>query len=116
MQPARECDLHFERLRELLARFRAQERSLLSALELSQALLEHWQREASYRRTAGVDDAEMQRRLCIGLREECDALEIELAHVRMAILGVAEELALHGPRVGAMTVVVEHGGTWLLPA
>lgn len=110
---APERDTHGARLRELLSRFRAQERSLLSALELAQAMLEHWQRETSYLRVAEVDDAEPQRLLCLGLRQECDTLEIELAHVRMAVLGVGEELALHEQTASAR---VEPAGTWLLPA
>lgn len=117
MLRAPERDAHGGRLRELLGRFRAQERSLLSALELSQALLEHWQRETSYRRVAEVDDAEPQRRLCLGLRQECDTLEIELAHVRMAILGVGEELALHEQAAKLQPRPrPEPAGTWLLPA
>lgn len=115
MLRAPERDTHDGRLRELLTRFRAQERSLLSALELAQALLEHWQRETSYRRVAQVDDGEPQRRLCIGLREECDTLEIELAHARMAILGVGEELALHEQATGPQRPLAA-AGTWLLPA
>jgi hypothetical protein len=100
---------HGRRLRELLARFRAQEASLRSALDLAQTLADHWHGEASRARLAGGDASDAIR-LGDGLRLEVDALSLELAHVRMAVLGVGDELAR---QVAAPMPTV---GTWLLPA
>lgn len=107
MPPAPD-DEHARRLRELLARFRAQEASLRSALDLAQAMADHWAREVSRARLAG-DEASAAAPLVDGLRGEVDALSIELAHVRMAVLGVGEELATR-------SLPGEVRGTWLLPA
>jgi hypothetical protein len=92
-----ERDPHGHRLHDLLARFRGHEVALTGALEDTQDRLEQTHREASRARChgAGADCALL---LGIELQRECDALAVELVHVRMAIAGTSEELRDHDER------------------
>jgi uncharacterized protein involved in exopolysaccharide biosynthesis len=88
-------DPHGYRLRDLLSRFREQELALGAQLRLHQEVLESVQRAAARH---SVDLKEVQRPLlqrCNDLQIECDCLATELVHVRMAVVGAAEELAEH---------------------
>ncbi|MBL8755291.1 MAG: hypothetical protein JNK15_18470 [Planctomycetes bacterium] len=88
-------DPHGHRLHDLLSRFREQELVLGENLRRHQAELESVQHAAARHR---VDLSDVQRPLlqrCTELQLECDALATELVHVRMAVAGVAEELAEH---------------------
>ncbi len=84
---------HAERLHQLLQRFRTEERSLQAVLADLQAELEHCLGETAFLRCIDPHRSEVLVRRCIELQAECDQLAIELAHVRLAILGVGEELA-----------------------
>lgn len=64
-----------------------------------QCSLEHWHREANFLRTFSPGEAETMLRRCADLQAECDAIAIELVHVRMAVAGTAEELADHEGRL-----------------
>lgn len=94
MLPAPDHHRHGARLRDLLHRYRAQEQVLRELLDLQQTELER-------------ADAERCRDLIepagpalghpgdTALLTACEELQTELLHVRMAVLGTAEELALH---------------------
>ena len=96
-----ERDVHAHRLRDLLGRFRAQEHALSAVLRDLQAELERLHREASYVQLGAPDDAPALLRRCSELQTECDALAIELVHVRMAVAGTGEELAERDRAAGA---------------
>jgi hypothetical protein len=89
---------HAVRLRGLLQRFRVQEITMTATLQDLQGELERWHREAAFVRVAGGSPAATVLERCAGLQAECDQLAIELVHVRLAISGVAEELAEHESR------------------
>ena len=84
---------HVERLHQLLQRFRTEEQSLESVLTDLQTELEHRLGETAFLRCIEPHRVDSLVRRCIELQAECDQLAIELAHVRLAILGVGEELA-----------------------
>ena len=100
-----ERDLHGQRLRDLLSRFRTQELSLAAALPDLQEAAEHTHRETSFRQLADAADARALLARCVELQTECDLLAIELVHVRMAVAGVLEELADHDERRFQATMV-----------
>ena len=79
-------------LRRLLARFHAQELSMIAALDSLQAELETWHRESSMLQRRGEGVVFMVQR-CTDLQAECDQIAVDLTHVRMAIAGLDEELA-----------------------
>jgi hypothetical protein len=81
-------------LRRLLTRFRAQELSMIAALDSLQAELEMWHRESSLLQRRGDGVVFMVQR-CTDLQAECDQIAVDLTHVRMAIAGGSEELAEH---------------------
>lgn len=81
-------------LRRLLARFRAQELSMIAALDCLQAELEAWHRESSVLQRRGDGVVFMVQR-CTDLQAECNHIAVDLTHVRMAIAGVSEEIAEH---------------------
>lgn len=81
-----------DRLRLLLQRYRTEARSLATTLAELQSELEHWQRETAIRQLAGHGDAELTKLRCQALQAECDDVGIELAHVRLAIDGITDEL------------------------
>ena len=81
-------------LRRLLARFRAQELSMIAVLDSLQAELETWHRESPARQRRGDGVVFMVQR-CTDLQAECDEIAVELTHVRMAIAGASEEIAEH---------------------
>jgi hypothetical protein len=83
---------HTVRLHDLLLRFRAQEASTTRVLHELQACLEELHRQASYDRIGEGRSAEATLQRCRELQLECDALATELVHVRMAVLGVGEEI------------------------
>ncbi|MBL8748066.1 MAG: hypothetical protein JNK78_02830 [Planctomycetes bacterium] len=99
MLRALEIEPHDARLRALLQRFRAEEQGMNEALHELQSSLEHWHREANFLRTISPGEAEAMLRRCTDLQAECDAIAIELVHVRMAVAGTAEELAEHEGRL-----------------
>jgi HPt (histidine-containing phosphotransfer) domain-containing protein len=84
-----------ERLRHLLQRYRAEALSLSVDLAEQQAELEYWQRETAIRQIAGNGGTEALSRTCHELQAECDDLGLELAHVRLAIDGITDELQAH---------------------
>jgi hypothetical protein len=90
-------DVHAHRLRDLLARFRAHELSLDAELQALQAVLELTHREASNARCQGAC-AERALTCSTELQQECDAVAVELVHVRMAVAGTCEELREHDER------------------
>jgi hypothetical protein len=98
--------VHATRLRRLIDMFRRQEAEMRDLLLSLQAELEHWHREAAFRRldSAAVDTGLLDR--CSDLQQHCDALATELVHVRLAILGAGEELA---DEEGRMTNAGRHG-------
>ena len=95
---------HVERLHQLLQRFRTEELSLQAVLTDLQAELEHCLGETTFLRCIDPHRGESLVRQCVELQAECDQLAIELAHVRLAILGVGEELA-NGDRPRAIDSV-----------
>ena len=108
MLRALDPDHHAERIRELMTRFRHQERWMTRALQDLQARLERHHREASYHRIGASPAADPLLHRCTELQAESDELATELVHVRMAIAGAGEELAdlegrapLLGQRLGA---------------
>lgn len=88
-------DPHGSRLRELLQRFCAQEVGMQQALAAIAADLERWHHETSRTRLVGTEDGGPLLDRCRELQTEHDALAIELVHVRLAVIGTAEELAEH---------------------
>jgi hypothetical protein len=88
-------DVHAQRLRELLVRFRAQEQGMGAVLLDLQVELERQHREACYVQLDSPDAARCLLSRCSELQAECDLLAIELVHVRMAVAGTSEELAEH---------------------
>jgi len=99
-----ERDLHGQRLRDLLSRFRDQELCLGATLHQFQVELDAAQRAAAHDRMEATTVARQQLRLCSDLQLACDQLAMDLVHVRMAIAGAREELEEHdrlrfvGPR------------------
>ncbi len=93
-----ERDPHGHRLRDLLARFHAQELLLAGALHDAQAELERDHRAASFERCPGTDGDHAMIAHAIALQRECDVLATELVHVRMAIAGTCEEVREHDDR------------------
>ena len=92
---------HLNRLRDLMSRFRNQERWITTALQDLQSLLELRHRESSYRRIEADPHgkADALARECAELQREYDELATELVHVRMAISGANEELSDYSSRV-----------------
>lgn len=98
MPPVRELDPraeHTRRLSALLQRFRDEERELAASLADLQAEVEHWQRETAIARAVGARNADLLAGQVADLQELCDLTADELAHVRLALQGAAEELAAH---------------------
>ena len=94
MWKAPEASARATDLRRLLESFRAQELSMIAALDCLHAELEAWHRESSLLQRRGDGVVFMVQR-CTDLQSECDQIAVELTHVRMAIAGVREELAEH---------------------
>lgn len=93
-----ERDLHGQRLRDLLSRFRDHELCLGATLHDFQAELDAAQRAAARDRMEAATVARQQLRLCSDLQLACDQLAMDLVHVRMAIAGAREELEEHDRR------------------
>lgn len=93
MPPVLELVDHRGRLRALLHRYRTQEEMLRQLLEARQERLE----EADRERTRELFEPTRSTPLAAdaALHSEVEDLATELLHVRMAVLGTAEELALH---------------------
>ena len=87
-------DVHGTRLRGLLLRYRAQEATLRAILDDLEDRLEHEHRAATDLQLAVATD-ELTLPRCRALQLQCDELATELVHVRMAVHGTAEELAIH---------------------
>jgi hypothetical protein len=92
MRPALDRDDPQTRLRLLIRRWRAEELTLRAELALLADELENASRVACWNRSTHEDMTEAGRRRCIGLQEQADAVAIELAHVRLALIGATEEL------------------------
>lgn len=103
MPPVLELVDHRGRLRALLHRYRAQEELLRRLLDEHQERLETADRE----RTRELFEPTSPTPLALdaALQGEVEDLATELLHVRMAVLGTAEELALHD----AATETRHHG-------
>lgn len=98
MRPAPDAEpraAHRQRLCRLLQRFRSEERELAQSLRSLQAELDFWQRETAIARTIDPRDADRLAVQVGELQEVCDLTADELAHVRLALHGAAEELATH---------------------
>lgn len=95
---------HRERLAALLRRWRIEERVLREVLRELQDELERWHRETSRLRLGDAEAPARHLQQCTELQLECDALATELVHVRMAVLGLEEELALadNAPPTGSL--------------
>ncbi|MBL8738177.1 MAG: hypothetical protein JNL12_17220 [Planctomycetes bacterium] len=93
MPPVLELVDHRGRLRALLHRYRAQEDLLRQLLEERQERLEEADRERT--RELFEPTSPMPLAVDAALHGEVEDLATELLHVRMAVLGTAEELALH---------------------
>ena len=93
MSPVLELVDHRGRLRALLHRYRTQEEVLRRLLEERQERLE----EADRERTRELFEPTSPTPLAVdvALHSEVEDLATELLHVRMAVLGTAEELAMH---------------------
>jgi len=89
-----EPESHRDRLVTLLRRWRTEERVLREALQEMQAELEQRDRQACHLQIGGSGSEAGPAESGIGLQTECDELATELVHVRMAVLGLEEELAL----------------------
>jgi hypothetical protein len=87
--------VHTRRLRELLQRFRNEELELAQSLRSLLAEIDFWQRETAIARTIDTRDADRLAAQVTDLQDACDLTADELAHVRLALLGTAEELAAH---------------------
>lgn len=90
-----ERDPHGQRLRDLLARFRAQELALTTLLQELQEELEHAHRATTDQAHDGHPGPATLRSRCIELQADCDLVATELVHVRLAVAGACEELAEH---------------------
>lgn len=84
-----------ERLRQLLQRYRAEAMTRHAALHDLHLQLEYWHREAAIHRLAGQPGPDPATRRCQELQAECDHLGVELSHIRLAIVGITEELHTH---------------------
>lgn len=82
------------RLQALAARWLAECEQLHLALMVRQGELEQCQRLAAMPAVAAQPADPFLLRLCDELAASCDHLADELAHVRLALLGLAEELAV----------------------
>lgn len=91
-----ESETHRDRLVALLRRWRTEEQVLRQVLHELQCELERWHRDTSHLQLDGTATPTRHLRQCAELQLECDALATELVHVRMAVLGLAEELELAG--------------------
>lgn len=92
-------DGHDLRLRELLERFRSEERELAGLLAEIQAEVECSYHSVSRERLGpGVACRQLLAR-CAALEADCEAVATELMHVRMAVAGTQEELRLFASRM-----------------
>ncbi|MFN7589793.1 MAG: hypothetical protein ACK501_13070 [Planctomycetota bacterium] len=103
MLPAPDRRRHGERLRELLHRYRAQEQVLRELLEQQQDQLEETDRQHCHNLLEPIGPGVPAREEA--LQTACEELATELLHVRMAVIGTAEELALHEDRRPALPLV-----------
>lgn len=94
MLPAPDQFRHHARLRELLHRYRAQEQVLRELLDQQQSELERADVERCRDLIEPIGPA-LEPSSEAALQAACEELATELLHVRMAVLGTAEELALH---------------------
>ena len=90
-----EAQPHVARLLQLQRRFRAEASSLYAVLADLQTELEASHRESARLRLTDGPDADRLANRCSALQQECDDVAIELAHVRLAVSGVEEELYAH---------------------
>lgn len=103
MSPAPDHRQHGERLRELLHRYRAQEQVLRELLEQQQDQLEETDRQHCRNLLEPIGPEAPTREEA--LQTACEELANELLHVRMAVIGTAEELALHEQSRPALPLV-----------
>jgi hypothetical protein len=92
-----ERDPHGQRLCDLLHHFRRQEQRLTDSLQSLQEEAERRDRAASLHQL-GLAPAASSLAHSIELQIECDLVATDLVHVRMAIAGTSEELAVHDQR------------------
>lgn len=104
MLPAPDHQRHGERLRELLHRYRAQEAVLRELLDQQQEQLELADRQRCLEVLEPIGAMPCHEAEA-ALQAACEDLATELLHVRMAVLGTAEELALHAARPTPMLLV-----------
>lgn len=103
MSPALDHRRHGERLRDLLHRYRAQEQVLRELLEQQQDQLEETDRQHCRNLLEPIGPGVPTREEA--LQTACEELATELLHVRMAVIGTAEELALHEDSRQALPLV-----------
>ena len=104
MLPAPDRLQHGERLRELLHRYRAQEQVLRELLDQQQDELERADRQHC-RNLIEPTGPTIQQHDEAALQTACEELATELLHVRMAVIGTAEELAMHEASRPALPLV-----------
>ena len=80
-------------LDELQRRYRAEEICLASAVEQAQSDHDHWLRQVWIQRD-GPDAPPAIAALCEQARQELETLERRLAHLRTALAGIRDEIAL----------------------
>jgi hypothetical protein len=95
VRPAPEPTPH-ARLHELQRRWQSEERAIATVLGELEADLEELLRDVAFQRIVGEQQPQLLRR-CAELRGECEALATELAHVRLALVGVTAELLAPDP-------------------
>ena len=94
MRPAPEASPQ-ARLLELQRRWQSEERAIATVLGELEVDLEELLRDVAFHRIVGESPPQLLRR-CTELRGECEALATELAHVRLALVGVTAELVAPG--------------------
>lgn len=90
MRPAPELTPQ-ARLLELQRRWQSEERAIATVLGELEQDLEELLRDAAFHRIVGEPQPLLLHR-CSELRGECETLATELAHVRLALVGVTAEL------------------------
>lgn len=90
-----------EHLRRLLARWHGEAMELAAVLAELQGELAFCSRQAAMLRLSGTEAPDVLLHRCLDLQQETAAVGQELAEIRMALDGAAEELALlHRPPAG----------------
>jgi hypothetical protein len=84
------------RLQLLQQRWRDEERTLETVLAELQRVRDLAARELAWRRLQGAVAEPRLAQCALRLQEECDAVAIELSHVRLALAGASDELARQG--------------------